>query len=253
VKANALLTVERSTRGRGVVRELRSRPPLTLLPRRALVPEDVAIVHMVGSATSPVGGDDVELRVRVGPGARLRLCGTAASLALPGQRPGGSRTAVRIEVAEGGTVEYLPEPTVVTARANHSAELRVDMAEDARIVCREVLVLGRSGEDPGVLRTTTHVVQSGVPLFRQSLDLGDPRLRASPAGLAGSRVIASAVVVWDHDPASAFTADWCSLVGLPRRGALATALAADAVQARRRLDQAIGQHPDAADLRRPRW
>lgn len=252
MKAGARLVVERSPVGCSVVRELRSQPPLTLVPRRTTVrDEDAAVVHVVGSAMSPLGGDEVDLWVRVGPGARLRLSGTAAAVALPGQSAGGSCATVRIEVDEGGAIEYLPEPTVVTAQARHLAGLRVDLADNARALCREVLVLGRSGEDPGKLCTTTHLVCMGTPLLRQTLDLGEARLRASL--LAGARVLASAAIVWEHDPAEPFSADWCALAPLPRRGALATAVAAEAVTARRRLDQAIARHPDAAELRRSRW
>jgi urease accessory protein len=253
VDAQALLAVECNTQGRTVVSELRSQPPLTLLPRRAVVAQDEAVVHLVGSATSPLGGDRVELRVFVGPGARLRLSGTAATLALPGQRSGESEHTVRIEVAEGGTVEYLPEPTVVTARAQHRAKLTVELAADARAVCREVLVLGRHGEGAGTLRTSTHVVRSGVPLLRQRLDLGDPRLQASVGYLAGARVLATQMVVWDHDPEQPVSGQWCSLTPLAGGGALATALAGDAVLAQRRLDEALAHHPDAAELGRRRW
>jgi urease accessory protein len=253
--------VERAAGARNVVRELRSQPPLRLIPRRAAVrDEDAAVVHLVGSAMSPLGGDDADLRVHVGPGARLRLRGTAATVALPGQRPGGSRAGVRIEVAEGGTVEYLPEPLIVAAGAWHEAELRVDLAEGARARCRETLILGRSGEEPGVLRTMTHWVRAGVPLFRQELELGDQRLRESLAFLGGARVLASESIVWDSDPVESFSARWAALTPLPHRGALATAFAADAVTARRRLAEVVAKHPDAhaaafdlTGFQRPHW
>lgn len=243
--------VERAANGRSVVRELRSQPPLTLVPQRAVVPsaDGAAVVHLVGSATSPLGGDNVTLRVVVRAGARLRLRGTAATLALPGQRGGESRNAVRIDVAEAGSVEYLPEPTVITARAHHRAELRVALAEGAKLTAREVLVLGRSGEPPGRLHTSTHLVRCGVPLLRQDLAIGDPRLGASTGYLAGARVLATQAVVWDHDPIESYSTSWSSLVPLAHRGALASALADDVVTAQRRLDAVLQRHPDACQLR----
>jgi urease accessory protein len=255
MKAAALLTVERDRHGRTVVRELRSQAPMTLVPRRTAVPaaDGAATVHLVGSASSPLGGDRVDLRVRVGADAHLRLRGTAATVALPGQRAGDSRATVRIEVAPGGTVEYLPEPTVVTSRADHHAELRVEMGAGSRARCRETLVLGRHGELPGSLTTVTHVVRDGVPLLRQQLDIGDQRALSSAAYLAGARVLVTETVMWDNDPVEPASGQWWSLVPLAREGALATVLAADTVTAQQRLSDAIDHHPDGKILAAEHW
>ena len=69
--ARARLVVECDRDGRGVVRELVSQPPLCLLPQRgnAAARSRVVTVHMVSSAITPLGGDDVELDVVVGAGA----------------------------------------------------------------------------------------------------------------------------------------------------------------------------------------
>lgn len=242
-----MLRVELDAHGRSVVRELRSAAPLTLVHRRAAVAaEDGAIVHLVSSAATPLGGDELRLRVHIGPGARLLLRGTAATIALPGQRGGAGRTSVRMEIDAGGSVDYRPDATVVTARAEHRAELHADLAADARLRCREVLVLGRHGEPPGTLRTTTDLVRDGVPLLRQHLDLGPGRLAASACHLAGARVLGTETLLGGTDPAAPSSGPWWSLVPLAAGGALATALAADVVTARRRLTRALQHHPEAA-------
>ncbi|MCP2259554.1 urease accessory protein [Streptoalloteichus tenebrarius] len=247
MRARARLVVARDDAGRTVVRELRSMTPLTLVPRRPRVRardgDDAATVHLVSSATAPLGGDELDLTVVVGPGAGLRLHGVAATLALPGHHPGGSGADVRIEVAEGGWLEYLPEPTVVTARADHTATLRVDLASDARFRSREVLVLGRSGERAGRLRSTVHLTRAGEPLLRQRVDVGEAWLDASAAHLAGRRVLATELLVWGPDPAEPASGDWWSLVPLARGGSMATALAADAVTAHHALATAVAAHP----------
>ncbi|MGP4021088.1 urease accessory protein UreD [Saccharopolyspora sp. 5N708] len=250
MRASALLSVELGAGGRSVVRELRSEAPMTLVPRRSATssPDGIAVVHLVGSAATPVGGDRVDLRVRVGPGARLQLRGTAATVALPGQHAGYSRSAVHIEVAAGGTIEYLPEATVISARADHQAEMTIELGDRARARCRETLVLGRYGELPGRLTTTTHLVRAGMPLLRQRLDIGAHRLAASTGYLAGARVLATETLVWDADPTEPASGQWWSLAPLAAGGALATAVAADAVTAQRRLAEAIGHHPDAKAL-----
>jgi urease accessory protein len=231
VRAHARLVAEYSG-GRTVLRELRSMAPLTLFPRRG---SRDAVVHLVNSASSPLGGDELTLSVRVGAGARLRLSGVAATLALPGHREGGSSSIVDIEVESGGRLEYLPEPTVITARARHTSRLVASLAGDARLRTREVLVLGRTGERPGRLTSTQRVVRAGVPLLHQTVEIGDPALDAGVANLAGRRVLATEVLVGGEDPAEPVSGDWWSLTPLAAGGCLLTALAEDAVTAERDL------------------
>jgi urease accessory protein len=202
--------------------------PLTLFPQRRS--GSTAVVHLVNSATSPLGGDELELTVRVGAGARLRLSGVAATIALPGLRGECSSSRVDIEIAEGGELQYLPEPTVITARARHFAELRASLAADAKLYIREVLVLGRAGERPGRLTTSQHVLRAGLPVLRQTLEIGDPELDASVAHLAGRRVLATELHIGTEkaEPASG---DWWSLTPLADGGTLVTVLASDAVEA----------------------
>jgi urease accessory protein len=247
VLARARIVVEED-RGRSVIRELRSQPPLTLLPRRgaAAARSPAATVHMVGSATSPLGGDDVALEVVVGPGANLVLTGVAATVVLPGQGPGAaSRLVVRLQIDDGASVQYLPEPTVVTRRADHRTELHAELGAAARMRCREVLVAGRTGEASGRFRGLTRVVDAaaGRPILVQEQELGEPTLHASAAHLATRRVLATEVLVWGEDPHPGLAGPWWSLTPLAGRGSLATAVGPDAVTAQRGLALAIAGHP----------
>ncbi|MDR6594586.1 urease accessory protein UreD [Saccharothrix longispora] len=242
--------VERDRTGRSVVRDLRSVSPLTLMPCPATRHDDdpdTALVHLVGSAAAPLGGDVLEVTVEVGPGAALSLRAIGATLALPGQHPGPSRTSMTFQVADGGRLEYLTEPTIVAAGADHHADLRADLAADARLRCREVVVLGRSGERPGRFRGDTQVRRDGATLLCQGLDLGDPDLDACPAYLAGHRVVATELLVGDAGPPEPVVGDWWSLVPLPHGGSLATVLAEDTIAAYRLLDTATRPARPARD------
>ncbi len=232
MKADALLTVERRD-GRDVVRVLRSAAPLTLLPARGR--SGPAVVHLVNSAATPLGGDDLTLTVHVGPFATLRLTGVAATVALPGAHGAPSHATVRLRLAEGAILAYLPEPTVVTARANHVATLHAELTAGARLHTREVLVLGRAGERPGALTTNTTIVRYSRPVLRQRLTIGDPDLDASVAHLAGKRVLATELHVDDTCPEPA-SGEWWSRTPLAAGGTMTTALADDAVTALRRLE-----------------
>ncbi|WP_423202142.1 urease accessory protein UreD [Herbihabitans rhizosphaerae] len=208
-----------------MIRELRSAAPLTLVPQRRR--QAAAVVHLVSSACAPLGGDELVLDVRVGAGATLRLAGVAATVALPGQHAGPSRTTVRVDLE--GALEYLPEPTVVTARADHTAVLTADLSDRASLRWREILVLGRSGESPGRCRSGLSVRRAGRPVLRQQLDIGDRELDASPAGLAGKRVSGTGLLLDGSTPAAA-GGPWWSRVPIDG-GALTTVLADDVVSA----------------------
>jgi urease accessory protein len=240
VRARAHLVVARDPNGRTVVRELRSMAPLRLVPRRG--PRDVALVHLVSAVTAPLGGDDLELRVTVEAGASLELRGVAATLALPGQHPGGSRALVDVELADDASLAYLPEPTVVTARARHDSVFRARMGEGARLRTRDIVVLGRTNERSGFLTTTLDVRRNG-PVIKQTSQLGTPEVDESPAGLAGRRVFGTELLCWGVDLPGAVSEDWWSLVPLARGGSLSTAVADDAVTVERALDEARAAHP----------
>jgi urease accessory protein len=132
---------------------------------------------------------------------------------------------------------------VVTARASHEAGFAAHLAGDARLRTREVLVLGRSGERPGDLVSTVRVRRDGVAALHQAQRIGVPELDASPAHLAGRRVLGTEILFWGEDPGVAVSHDWWSLVPLARGGSLASALADDAVTAGRWLDEAVVAHP----------
>ncbi|SFW62349.1 urease accessory protein UreD [Amycolatopsis australiensis] len=212
---------------RTVLRELRSMAPLTLFPRRGR--GSTAVVHLVNSATSPLGGDELLLSVHVGPGASLRLSGVAATLALPGLHGEPSVSTVDVTVEAGGSLEFLPEPTVVTARARHTAVFRAALASDAFLHTREVLVLGRAGERPGSLTTSLSVTRGSVPVLRQTLPIGSA-LDGSAAVLAGRRVLATDLVVGGPELPAA-SGEWWSRSPLAAGGTLTTSLAPDAVTA----------------------
>ena len=220
MKAEALLEVERG----GVVRTLRSASPLTLIPVRGR-----PVVHLVNSAASPLGGDELTLTVRLGPHACLTLAGTAATVALPGPRGEPSLTTVRVELAEGARLAYLPEPTVITRRARHTSVLVAALDADAHLHTRETVVLGRDGELPGELTTTLNLTRVRYPVLRQTLVV-------TPEVLLGKRVLATELSTSDERATGSGT--WWSRTRLAAGGTLTTALADDAVTASRLLGAA---------------
>ncbi len=170
---------------------LRSAPPLTL---RATGDD---LVHLVGSAAGPVGGDALRLSVSLGADSRLTVRSLAASLVMPGPTGAPSSLDVDVEVAAGATLHWLPEPTILVRGCDHRATTRVRLAAGAELVWREVVVLGRHDEAPGSLLQRLQVEVDGRPLLRNDLAVG-PRWPGSlgPAGVgAGASAVATALVV----------------------------------------------------------
>jgi urease accessory protein len=128
-------------------------------------------VHLVATAFGPLGGDDAEIRLVVEEGARLSVRSVAAAVVLParGESPP-SRQVVRAEVA--GVLELAPEPTVVTARAVHRAELHADVAATGELTATEQVLLGRMGEEPGRWTGTTRIERDGRPVLHTTVGLG---------------------------------------------------------------------------------
>ncbi len=191
-RASASLAVEASG-GRTRVTTLRNDPPFTFRPTPD-GPHPGGVVW-VGTAAGPVGGDDLRLRVDVGPGAELRLTSVAASLVLPGPRGDTSATVVTVTVGDGGRLWWCPEPAIIAAEADHRADTVVRVGDGVELVWVEEVVLGRHGETAGRLRSRLRIEgRAGAPLLCSGLDTGRPGWDG-PAGLAGSRAVAQVVLL----------------------------------------------------------
>lgn len=187
--------------GRTVVAGSRSGLPLGLRQLRPRTGDGGALrVGLVQTGAMLVGGDDVRLEVRVGPGARLILQDISATLAHPmGADQPIACQRLDVQVADGGRVVLAEEPLVIARTARVERDVRITLHGDARAVHRDTLVLGRHGEDGGALVARTRVTRDGRPLLDDTLDtrIAASALRSS-AVLGGARVVAS-LAAFGHD------------------------------------------------------
>jgi hypothetical protein len=139
--------------------------------------------------SAPHGGDRFTLDARVEEDARLHVGSAAATLALPGQATGEARYDVRLDVAAGAELHWLPEPLISARGSDLRATTRADLAAGARLVLREEQVLGRAGERPGRLTSRLTVRVAGRTVLDQELACGPgaPGGRDGPAVLSGYR------------------------------------------------------------------
>ncbi|MEV4138862.1 urease accessory protein UreD [Dactylosporangium sp. NPDC049742] len=189
MRAHARVVAEADGRGGTRLAQLRGETPLLLRRTGVAAGLDAgwATVHVVGGAAGPLGGDDLRLDIEVGPGARLSLRTVAASIALPSRTGAPSYLSVRVTVAGGGTLHWLPEQTVAAAGCRHTTAASVDAGEGATLLWRDEIVCGRHDEAPGDLTVSTSVTYAGRPLLRQRLDVGP-----GADGWAGPAVLGAA-------------------------------------------------------------
>jgi urease accessory protein len=144
---------------------------------------DRARIGLVATEALLLGGDDVRIDVRVGPGAHLELVEMAGVVAYHGRGRPASWT-VHVHVAENATLTWHGEPFVVCDGAEVSRFTTIDLDLTATALLRETLVFGRAGETGGSLHTRTRVSAGGEPMLAEDLALG-PAQRAAVGVLGG--------------------------------------------------------------------
>jgi len=153
-------------------------------------------LYLVGAAAGPIGGDLVEVDLRVGPAASLVVRANSASVARRGRVDPRSAVRVTAEVERGGAIAWLTEPAVAAAGASHEVAAEVQLACGSRLAWYDAVRLGRAGEAPGSWRSRLSVRCSGTPRIVSDLCLGSlfPTWR-SPAVLGGAHCLQSLVLI----------------------------------------------------------
>jgi urease accessory protein len=161
------------------------------LAPRVVGPGRIAIVP---TQAGPLDGDHDVVRLHVGPGATLITVPIAATLALPGR----SRLELDATVGEGGRLVLDEPPLIVAEGAQVVRRTRLDLAPGAIAAVRDIVVLGRSGERPGLLDSALRATLDGRPLLHDAL-----RIEAAPGDYValapGHRVAGSIALLGAHD------------------------------------------------------
>ena len=154
---------------------------------------------LVATTALLLGGDHVEIDIEVGPGAWLEVVETAGTVAYDAEGVASSWT-VRVRVADGGVLIWAANrswsPTAPTFRSTV-----IELGAGAVACLRETLVLGRTGETGGAIRSRLTVSQGGRPLLVEDLDLRDPGTRSLPGILGPARVIDTVALFGARAPA----------------------------------------------------
>lgn len=135
---------------------------------------DTDTVHLVSSVATPLGGDAIQMRVVVEPGARLTLRTVAATVTLPGATTDESHSTWTLDVA--GELDLDPQPTIVAATSRHFTATRLTLGGDGVLRLRERVQIGRTGERQGFWSGSLHADIDGKPLLRHRVELGNGSL-----------------------------------------------------------------------------
>jgi urease accessory protein len=186
---------------------------------------------LVGSAAGLLEGDRCDVRLRLGRGSRMTVRTVAATLAHACPTGGSTAFDVEIDLGAGARLTWSPEPLVAHAGCRHRSTARVSLAAGAAAMWSETLSLGRSGEEAGDVEVRLDVELDRVPLLRDGLRAGPSAAGwAGPAVLAGARHLGTVALLGTR-----LTTDDPNVMDLAGPGALARALADDAVVLERRL------------------
>jgi urease accessory protein len=193
-KAELALGFERID-GRTVLARKRHDGPLVV--QRALYPEGGEVCHaiVVHPPAGVAGGDELSLSVETGESAFAQLTTPGAG---KWYRSAGPWAAQRLSFDVEGTLEWLPQETIVFDGALADLSTVVRLGEEGRYLGWEILCFGRSGSGErftrGAVRLGTRISKGGrlIWLERGRID-GGGRLMQSHAGLSGHTVCGTLV------------------------------------------------------------
>ena len=175
--------------------------------QKALYPEGGAVCHaiIVHPPGGVVGGDQLAISARVGPAAHAFLTtpGAAKWYKANGKV---SRQQVRIDIAAGAALEWMPQESIFFNQAHVELEQSITLAADANYIGCEIFCLGRraSGESftSGRISQRTQIRRGGKLLWWEQGVLGGAGAALNSAlGLNGQTVCATLIAVGPPLPA----------------------------------------------------
>ena len=168
--------------------------PLRIL--QSLYPEGDAVCHnvLVHPPSGLVGGDTLDMRVTVGPGAH-GLVTTPGATRFYRSDAGLALQQVQARLETESRLEWLPLEAIAYNGCEGLNRAVFDLAPGAELITWDITALGSPAADmpftQGAFRQ--HLEIPGVWLERGTLSASDTRLMNSSLGLAGHRCMATLV------------------------------------------------------------
>lgn len=166
-----------------------------LLPRSYGPAPEAVLINTAGGVT---GGDRLDYALEAGAGARLTGT-TQAAERIYRAVSGDARVTTRLTLGSGAALAWLPQETIVFDGGRLARRLDVAMADDARLIALECIVLGRAAMGETVTRGAFNdqwrIRRGGRLVHAEALRAeGDlASAAAGPATLTGARAFATLV------------------------------------------------------------
>jgi urease accessory protein len=190
--------------GDGASRPKRVREEGSLRVRFPAAATDELEAVLLNTAGGIAGGDDLHIEFSAGPATRLVVTGAAAEKVYRSLGPD-ARMRIKLEVARGATLAWLPQETILFDRARMNRSIDVDLAPDARLILAEAVIFGRSGMGEtvasGRVLDRWRVRRDGHLLFADTLRLDGAiaeKLK-TPACANGAVAVASVLAIPGDD------------------------------------------------------
>ena len=168
--------------------------PLRIL--QSLYPEGDAVCHnvLVHPPGGLVGGDTLDMRVQVGPGAHS-LVTTPGATRFYRSEAGLATQQVQAHIDDGARLEWLPLEALAYSGCDALNLARFTLAPTAELLTWDITALGLPLASQPFERGTfrQHLEIPGVWLERGTVAAHDTLLMDSPLGLAGQRCMATLV------------------------------------------------------------
>ncbi|MFE5775360.1 urease accessory protein UreD [Brachybacterium sp. NPDC056505] len=180
--------------------------PGLLQPRTVGRGDRWAHVALVAGGAMLLGGDHVRVEVEVEDGCVLEIEDVGGTVAYESTGEP-SRMDITIRLGKCSRLLWRAHPFVIAGGADVDRTTSIELGRHSSVLLRETLVLGRSGERGGLLRSSVHAREAdGTPVFLEDLALDGARPRAGVLG--DHRVLDSALLLGCRppDPADASSA-----------------------------------------------
>ncbi len=160
-------------------------------------PESEAVI--LNTAGGIAGGDDFSIAIEACAGSKLAITSAAAEKVYRAIDTA-SRISVRLSVAAGASLRWLPQETILFDGAKLRRDIDVDIADGAALVMAESTIFGRSAMDEtvrqGELADRWRIRRNGTLVFADTLRLvgGISSFLARPAAGNGATAFATVVI-----------------------------------------------------------
>lgn len=196
LRARLAVEFERSVPdGHTILAASLQQPPLRVV--RAFPQEDgAALVHLHNVSGGLLGGDALELSVRVGAAAQAQITTTGATRLYRPRRDAADATQrIEIVVGENALLEYVPDPLIPFAGARFAQWTHIRLQSGAGLFWWEIVAPGReaSGEAFAYERIewTTDVTVAGKLVAAERARIEPRRSAAHLARLGENRTFAT--------------------------------------------------------------